>query len=1303
MNGSRVRLLCVCAVVVLFTVSVAPPQPALALANPCALDPGNLIVNGSLAAGTTTPYGVVALNWSPFVLSPSAPTFEHVTNEQLDPNGAQSLWSEGTVFDAGIYQTVANLTPGRTYRVSLGYALAAHDPGTGQNTRTNLIGRELGIDFTGGIDPRASTVQWNPVVFNGQVAVNIPELSFAFAAQTDRLTIFLRSINTDTSGRNKVWFDAVCMEPLNPPSAFAPAPTSPICVPTNVATIAVSARPKAIAVDPTTHRAFVALFDSSAVAVLDTTRNQMLATWNTDGGGNANGIAFANGRVLVSKRNNVRLSVLDAANGSLLSNITVGRLPYGVGALGTRAWVANFQDNSVSTIDATTNRVLSTQNIGVYPALVAPFEDHAYVSFWGGGVAILGLDGAIRGKISLDPGAFGVAIDPVHRRLIVANRGTNKLSLIDAATNATLQTVTETGTPFAIAVNPATNHLFIVLAQSNLVRVRDATTFALIADVPVGVQGNDGGDGIAIVDNQVYISNFAASSISVISDACATSTPTPTLPPPPTPPPLAPSPTPTTVGQCTPTVVRTIAVNGRPKGIGVDPANARAFAALFDTSAVAVLDTNMWQNLATWATNSAGHANAVAVSDNRLVVSLRDAASVAILDARTGAFIAQRATGGMPYGVAAANGKTWVANFGAGSVSVVDAATLAVTTLGGVGANPALVAAMADRAFLSLWGGGVGIVGADGLSRGRLALEAGTFGVAVNAATNRLYATNRRTNTLSLLNLDTNASAQTVREPSPPFALALNPATNHLFIVLPATNTVRVRDATTLALLADVRVGAQGNDGGDGIAVVNNRVFVSNYDARSISVIEDACAGTPAPVPTNAPPATPSRTAVPGAILIREELAILNAYPYDQFWSDAFDATYNFTYKKFDWGKYGAASRSPVIKTFKTLVLENEYLRLTFLPEIGGRLWQVLYKPTNQTVFYQNRWLKPTTWGPAQQQGWLGVGGMEWALPVDEHGYAWGVPWSYTLERAADRATITLSDPQANARVRAQVAVTLPANAAYFVVRPRIENVAPTATRLQFWLNAQIALNQKNVSAQTEFYLPATQVFVHSTQDAAIPAANVPPANVTAPVSPLSWPLVGNRNLAQYAAWRDYLGVFVTTPLAGLVGAYDRATELGIARLFPPERAPGVKLFGWGANSPLRAIWTDDGSDYFELWGGLPRTFFRDDDVTLAAGEAREWEETWVPFVRTGGLQGAGQHAILGLTVANNRATVGVAVTTPNTRGTLLLLRDGAETRRWSLALDPGNTFREQLDVANGGAYRLRFVAEDGNVIAETR
>ena len=40
--------------------------------------------------------------------------------------------------------------------------------------------------------------------------------------------------------------------------------------------------------------------------------------------------------------------------------------------------------------------------------------------------------------------------------------------------------------------------------------------------------------------------------------------------------------------------------------------------------------------------------------------------------------------------------------------------------------------------------------------------------------------------------------------------------------------------------------------------------------------------------------------------------------------------------------------------SYRALVVENEYLRVTVLPELGGRLYSAVDKPTGEEIFYRN-------------------------------------------------------------------------------------------------------------------------------------------------------------------------------------------------------------------------------------------------------------------------------------------------------------------------------------------------------------
>ncbi len=369
--------------------------------------------------------------------------------------------------------------------------------------------------------------------------------------------------------------------------------------------------------------------------------------------------------------------------------------------------------------------------------------------------------------------------------------------------------------------------------------------------------------------------------------------------------------------------------------------------------------------------------------------------------------------------------------------------------------------------------------------------------------------------------------------------------------------------------------------------------------APIVATSTPAATATPSPVPTS-----PVDGAAKGTITV-QELSI-PTYPYDRFLQDALDAASGIAYKKLDWSAYDASSPRPSPKTYRAVVLENATLRLTFLPELGGRLYRAVHKPTGRDLFYVNPVIKPTHWGPTQQGWWLGAGGVEWALPVDEHGLEWGLPWEYVTSRSDTASTITLWDSQAGDRLRARVSVALPDGATGFDLTMRLENPTAAEKRYQFWLNAMISGPGGRVAPDTAFLFPTDKAIVHSTDD-----ATLPPAKGT-----FFWPLVGQRDLSRYAEWQGYLGIFAATP-GGRQGAYDPTGRLGIVRTYPSDVARGAKLFVGKGLDP--SLWTDDGSTYFEMWGGANRTFFPEDDRVLAAGGAVEWHETWT--VATTGFQ----------------------------------------------------------------------------------
>lgn len=436
---------------------------------------------------------------------------------------------------------------------------------------------------------------------------------------------------------------------------------------------------------------------------------------------------------------------------------------------------------------------------------------------------------------------------------------------------------------------------------------------------------------------------------------------------------------------------------------------------------------------------------------------------------------------------------------------------------------------------------------------------------------------------------------------------------------------------------------------------------------------------TPAAHPnkTEAPQKTPSTTR-PAArqepVQVSETTITLPTYPFRDYLVQQFDPVYNMPVFYFNRPAYEAAAPTPTPVDYTGLVVENPYLRLTFLPELGGRLYSAVVKTTGQEIFYHNPVVKPSRYGalqPGEANWWLATGGMEWAYPTYEHGYRYGLPWEYTVEQAAGGVTVTLRDVEPD-RVSASVEVNLPAGSAAFTVRPRLVNNTAGPVPVQFWLNAALTLGSASMSPQTRFILPADQVVVHSRGEEGW--------SMAAGRQQVAWPQAAQADLGQYSQWANYLGFFAPYLEAPFMGAYNPATNLAVARLIEPGQVAGTKIFAFGPDFPDRS-YTDDDSQYFEIWGGVNTGFWPDADVMVPPGGVLEWQEQWWPLAGLGGLTWANEHAAIHFSRADNQYTLSLLLSQPR-QGRLAIQGEQETILSSSFSAGPARPLRWQFTTA---------------------
>jgi hypothetical protein len=238
------------------------------------------------------------------------------------------------------------------------------------------------------------------------------------------------------------------------------------------------------------------------------------------------------------------------------------------------------------------------------------------------------------------------------------------------------------------------------------------------------------------------------------------------------------------------------------------------------------------------------------------------------------------------------------------------------------------------------------------------------------------------------------------------------------------------------------------------------------------------------------------------------------------------------------------------------------------------------------------------------------------------------------------------------------------------VITPQISNPTGQPQSYQFWTNAMLALSSTNApSPYLTFVLPASEVMVHSTGDGTLPGSG----------ESMTWPIYAGRDFSRYPEWHSYLGVFAPQAAAsGYAGAYDLGADLGVVRV-APTWVRGVKLFclgGLGSD-----LWTDDGSRYFELWGGLLPTFW--DYTTMEAGGSVAWTEYWYALSGMGGYNYANSEAAVRMTPIPEGVELALQTVRP-LQATVILRQGGVEVTRWEAEVGPGEPFQATWGPSGG-------------------
>ncbi len=273
-----------------------------------------------------------------------------------------------------------------------------------------------------------------------------------------------------------------------------------------------------------------------------------------------------------------------------------------------------------------------------------------------------------------------------------------------------------------------------------------------------------------------------------------------------------------------------------------------------------------------------------------------------------------------------------------------------------------------------------------------------------------------------------------------------------------------------------------------------------------------------------------------------------------------------------------------------TVVLENERVRAVFLPELGGRLWELVDKASGKQLLHSPGTIQFANLG--LRNAWF-AGGIEWNIGTRGHSPGTCSPLHAAIVRTPEGTEVLrMWEFDRLREVVYQIDAWLPEGSAALLAAVRLRNPNASAVPMYWWTNAAVPQ-----SPHSRVIVPADSAFA-SNYDGGI-------SRVTATDDDgidCTWP---TRN----ARARDFFFDLPATQRRWVLAADERGDGLAIVST---SALRGRKLFVWGTGEGgerWQRWLTPDGGNYAEIQAGLAQTQFQ--HLELPAGAEWSWVEAY--------------------------------------------------------------------------------------------
>ncbi|MDR1226036.1 MAG: DUF5107 domain-containing protein [Prevotellaceae bacterium] len=332
-------------------------------------------------------------------------------------------------------------------------------------------------------------------------------------------------------------------------------------------------------------------------------------------------------------------------------------------------------------------------------------------------------------------------------------------------------------------------------------------------------------------------------------------------------------------------------------------------------------------------------------------------------------------------------------------------------------------------------------------------------------------------------------------------------------------------------------------------------------------------------------------------------------------------------------------------KKYRAVFIENEYIKVMILPELGGRVHMAYDKVKQRHFVYYNQVVKPTLVGLTGP--WIS-GGIEFNWP-QHHRPSTFLPTDFSIEEHEDGSkTIWCSEVERMFRTKGMQGFRLYPGKSFIEINVKVYNRTPFPQTFLWWANPAVVVHD---DYQSVFPPDVNAVFDHGKRDVS-----------TFPIA------TGVYYKQDYSAGVDiskYKNIPVPTSYMAIkskydfVGGYDNDVESGLLHVANHHVSPGKKQWTWGCGDFGKA-WdrnlTDEDGPYIELMTGV-FTDNQPDFAWLQPYEEKSWTQYFMPYSTVGMVKNATKDAIVGVEVTGGIANIKL-YTTGVYRNVRMVLRE---------------------------------------------